>query len=89
VTATERFIVLLATIIGAAGVLGTGLSFVLRGLWNVRGSWDATNNRLTLLVEKVTELVARKDADHSRIEGRADRLESRLERHELWHQDHP
>lgn len=81
-------IAVLGTIVATAGIIVTGLAFVLRGLWNIRGSWDATNAGLAQLVDRVTDIVARKDEDHIRIERRAEEAAQRLERHLEWHDKH-
>lgn len=81
-------IAVLGTIVVTTGVIMTGVIFVLRALWDIRGSWDATNAGLARLVERVTDIVARKDEDHGRIERRADEAAQRLERHLEWHDKH-
>lgn len=77
-TAAERFVALLAAIIATGGGLGAGMVFLLKGLWQIRGAWDRTNNELHVLVERVAVMA-----------GRDDRMESRMERHEQWHADRP
>jgi hypothetical protein len=77
VTADGRFIALLVTILTGLGIIMGGVAFCLRALWNIRGSWDRTNNELGRAVDKLTSMNARDD-----------RLESRLERHLEWHDKH-
>lgn len=73
-------------IVGALGVTCGGLVLILRVLWQIRGSWDATVAELHALVIKVADLVAAKEADHKRLERRDDQLDERLERHLSWHE---
>jgi hypothetical protein len=81
-------VILLCTIVGASGAVMTGVVVCLRALWRIRGSWDATNAQLQLLVAKVADLIALKDRDHDRLERRADELAQRMERHLQWHDKH-
>lgn len=78
-------IVVLCTVIGTFGVLMGGVGMCLRVLWSIRGSWDATNTELRLLVERVAALVVLKDADHARLDKRSEEIAGRLERHLEWH----
>jgi hypothetical protein len=73
-TPDGRFIALLVTILTGLSIIMGGLLWLGRVLWNIRGSWDHTNDELHTLVDKVGALVARDD-----------RLEARIERHESWH----
>ncbi len=88
-SASDRFVALLVTILTGVGIITTGVVWVLRMLWNIRGSWDATNAKLERLVDKVGDLVAGKREDHERLDKRDDRIEARMERHEQWHDEHP
>ena len=81
-------ITLTVTVLTGLAVVTAGVVFCLRVLWNIRGSWDATNAQLVRLVERVTDLVASKDKDHVRLERRADEVAQRLERHLEWHDKH-
>jgi hypothetical protein len=81
-------VAVLGTIVATAGIIMTGLVFVLRALWNIRGSWDDTNAKLQLLVERVAAMVVLKDADHARLDKRSEEIAGRLERHLEWHDKH-
>jgi hypothetical protein len=74
VTAPDRFVALLVTILTGTAILMTGLLWLGRMLWNIRGSWDTTNAELHTLVDRV-----------GHMDARYERLESRVERHEDWH----
>lgn len=85
---TQSAVILLCTIVGAFGVLMGGIAMCLRVLWGIRGSWDATNTELRLLVERVATLVTLKDADNARLNKRDEEIAGRLERHLEWHDKH-
>lgn len=87
-TPGERFLTLIvATLSGIAIIMG-GFIFVIKLLWSIRGGWDRTNAELHELVGDVRDLVIAKERDHARLEMKNDRLESRIERHEDWHDKH-
>lgn len=87
-SAHAQTIALLCTVLGAVAVVATGVVFCLRTLWNIRGSWDATNAGLATLVREVGALVLAKDREHSRLEQRTAEVSERLERHLSWHDKH-
>ena len=78
----------LGIILAAVAVVMGGVLFCARLLWNIRGSWDHTNDQLQQLVSRVVELIASKDRDHERLDKRAAEVASRLERHLEWHDRH-
>lgn len=84
-TGAERFAALLAAIIAAGGGIGGGLGLAARGLWRIKGAWDATNGELRGLARDVRALVAANERDHRRLDDRDDRIEARLDRHEQRH----
>jgi len=73
------------SVTGALAVIGGGLIVMVRTLWKISAAWAGTNASLAALVAKVGDLVAAKDADHARLERRADEVAERLERHLTWH----
>jgi len=83
-----RFIITLCTILGGVAIIMGGVIWCLKALWNIRGSWDATNARLERLVDRVQDLVSDSKERTERLERRDDRLEERMERHEQWHAGH-
>lgn len=85
---TSAGIIVACAVVGALGVVGTGLVLILRVLWQIHGSWDATLGELHALVGKVAGLVTAKEADHARLERRDDEIAGRLERHLEWHDKH-
>jgi hypothetical protein len=77
VSSADRFIALLVTILTGVTIIAGGITVVLRVLWNIRGSWDATNNDLKRLVDKMENMSQRDD-----------RLDRAVERHLDWHDKH-
>lgn len=77
-TAAEHFWALLTAIVTVGAMLGMGMIRVGRLLWNVRGSWDATNAKLERLVDKVADLVNDKKADHDRLTAADEKLDRRV-----------
>lgn len=84
VTPDQRFAILLV-ILGAA--LG-GIGWLVKSLLGVTAQWVRTGAKLEELSSDIRDLVSAKERDHGRIETRIDRIEGRVERHEIWHTDH-
>lgn len=82
-TPDQRFAVLLVVL---TAVLG-GVGWLARSVLGVTAQWVRTGAKLEELSTDIRDLVAAKERDHGRIETRIDRVESRVERHEVWHQD--
>lgn len=83
-TPDQRFTVLTVFL---AAVLG-GVGWLVRSLLGVTAQWGRTGAKLEELSTDIRDLVASKERDHSRIETRIDRVEGRVERHEVWHTGH-
>lgn len=83
-TATGHFFVTIAGIITAIA----GIIAILRTLWNIRGSWDATNTQLKLLVAEVKHITVDQARADAILREKDDILERRIERHEQWHDKH-
>ena len=80
----QRFAILLV-VLGAA--LG-GIGWLVKSLLGVTAQWVRTGAKLEELSSDIRDLVSAKERDHGRIETRIDRIEGRVERHEVWHTDH-
>jgi len=80
----QRFAILLV-VLGAA--LG-GIGWLVKSLLGVTAQWVRTGAKLEELSADIRDLVSAKERDHGRIETRIDRIEGRVERHEVWHTDH-
>lgn len=83
-TPDQRFAVLLVVL---AAVLG-GVGWLAKSVLGVTAQWVRTGAKLEELSGDIRDLVSAKERDHGRIETRIDRVEGRVERHEVWHQDH-
>jgi hypothetical protein len=83
-TATGHFLVTTAGIITAIA----GIIAILRTLWNIRGSWDATNTQLKLLVSEVKHITVDQARADAILREKDNILERRIERHEQWHDKH-
>lgn len=84
VTPDQRFAILLVVL---AAVLG-GLGWLVKSLLGVTAQWGRTGAKLEELSTDIRDLVDAKQRDHDRIDNRVDRVEGRVERHEVWHTDH-
>lgn len=84
-TPDQRFSVLLILF---TAVLG-GVGWLLRSLLSVSQQWVRTGVKIEELTEDIRDLVGAKERDHDRMDGRIDRLEGRVERHDVWHSEHP
>lgn len=85
VTPDQRFSVLLVVL---AAVLA-GVGWMGRSLLRASQQWGRTGAKLEGLAEDIRDLVTSKEREHGRMDNRMDRLEGRVERHEVWHSDHP
>lgn len=82
-TPDQRFAVLLVVL---TAVLG-GVGWLAKSVFGVTAQWARTGAKLEELSTDIRDLVTAKERDHGRIETRIDRIEGRVERHEVWHQD--
>lgn len=83
-TPDQRFTVLMVLLSTALAAIG----WLTKCLLNVTQQWARTGVKLEELSQDIRDLVSAKERDHGRIEARIDRVEGRVERHEVWHQDH-
>jgi hypothetical protein len=83
-TPDQRFSILLVVLAAALG----GIGWLVKSLLGVTAQWVRTGARLEELSADIRDLVSAKERDHGRIETRIDRIEGRVERHEVWHTDH-
>jgi hypothetical protein len=83
-TPDQRFAILLVVLSAALG----GIGWLVKSLLGVTAQWVRTGTKLEELSTDIRDLVTAKERDHGRIETRIDRVESRVERHEVWHTDH-
>ena len=83
-TADQRFAILLVVL---AALLG-GVGWLVKSLLGVSAQWGRTGAKLEELSTDIRDLVSSKERDHGRMDARVDRLEGRVERHEIWHSDH-
>jgi len=83
-TPDQRFTVLMVLLSTALAAIG----WLAKSLLSVTKQWAITGVKLEELSNDIRDLVVAKERDHGRIETRIDRVESRVERHETWHQDH-
>lgn len=83
-TPDQRFAALMVVL---AAVLG-GVGWLAKSVLGVTAQWARTGARLEELSNDIRDLVIAKERDHGRMDARVDRLEGRVERHEVWHQDH-
>lgn len=83
-TPDQRFAVLMVFL---TAVLG-GLGWLAKSLLGVSAQWVRTGAKIEELTNDIRDLVSSKERDHGRMDSRVDRLEGRVERHEVWHQDH-
>lgn len=84
VTPDQRFTVLMVFLSAALG----GIGWLVKSLLGVTAQWGRTGARLEELSTDIRELVVSKERDHGRMDARVDRVEGRVDRHEVWHQDH-
>lgn len=83
-TPDQRFAILLVVLAAALG----GIGWLVKSLLGVTAQWVRTGSKLEELSTDIRDLVSAKERDHGRIETRIDRVEGRVERHEVWHTDH-
>lgn len=83
-TPDQRFTVLMVLLTAALAAIG----FLSRSFFSVSRQWVRTGAKLEELSNDIRDLVTAKERDHGRIDNRMDRLEGRVERHEVWHSDH-
>jgi hypothetical protein len=83
-TPDQRFAVLMVLLSAAMAAIG----FLAKAFFSVSRQWVRTGAKIEELTTDIRDLVASKERDHARIDTRMDRLEGRVERHEVWHSDH-
>lgn len=83
-TPDQRFAALMVVL---AAVLG-GVGWLAKSVLGVTAQWARTGAKLEELSTDIRDLVDSKERDHDRMDNRMDRLEGRVERHEVWHVDH-
>jgi hypothetical protein len=85
VTSSERFQLL----IGALGLLFVILTAGLGLIVRITIRWTKIESSLSVIADKIKDIVTGKDADHRDLEQQINKVDSRIERHEVWHDDHP
>lgn len=80
----QRFTVLMVLLTAILAGVGWLAKSVLRAVTQ----WARTGAKLEELSTDIRDLVSSKERDHGRMDARVDRLEGRVERHEIWHSDH-
>lgn len=83
-TADQRFAVLMVLLTAALAAIG----WLAQSLLGVSKQWGRTGAKLEELTADIRDLVASKERDHARLERAIERTDQRVERHEVWHQDH-
>lgn len=71
------------------GVVVAVLGWVARSLFKVSAQWIRTGDKIEVLGQSIEHLVRAKEVEHARFDSHLQRVEARLERHEIWHDDHP
>jgi tRNA(Ser,Leu) C12 N-acetylase TAN1 len=66
-------------------VLSSGLALLVR----ITRRWQKIEDNLDTIASKIADLVRNKEEDHRELAQRIDKVDSRLERHEVWHDEHP
>jgi hypothetical protein len=83
-TPDQRFAVLIVLLTAALAAIG----WLAKSLLSATAQWGRTGAKIEELANDIRDLVDSKVRDHARMDNRMDRLEGRVERHEVWHQDH-
>ncbi len=83
-TPDQRFAVLMVFL---TAILA-GLGWLGKSVFGVVSQWARTGAKLEELSQDIRDLVTTKERDHARIDGRVDRLDERVTRHEGWHAEH-
>lgn len=84
-SANERFSLLIAGMGLLFTVLTVGLGLIVR----ITRRWTKIEDSLSTIAEKIQGIVKDKDDDHRELSYRIEKVDSRIERHEQWHDDHP
>lgn len=87
-TAAQRFYLLLSILV----ILMGAIVALIKIVWGASRAYngglarlDKASEGIVDLGEDLKALVKNKEKDHDKIDKRFDRLEARLERHEVWH----
>jgi hypothetical protein len=71
-------------------ISGGGLVIIMLGLIvRITLRWGKIENHLESIADKVGSLVAEKEDAHKELRHGIEKVDSRIERHEAWHDDHP
>lgn len=73
----------------------TGLALVAalcgwvgKSVLSISQRWATAVSELKQLGVDIHNVIEWKDREHVRLDTKVDRLDSRVERHEIWHDDH-
>jgi len=81
----QRFTLIMSGI----AILASAIGWLAKSFMGVSKQWTLTGERLERLGLDLRQVVDWKDREHGRIELRVERVDNKLERHEVWHDDHP
>jgi hypothetical protein len=84
VTPDERFSLTLTAIGLLFVMMSAGLGLIVR----ITAKWTRVEDRLDVLVTKISEVVTGARDDKGQMHEQIDRVDRRIERHEEWHDTH-
>lgn len=84
-TPSERYGIIIAGLGLGVTVLSVGLGLIVR----ITRRWTQIEDSLHAIANTFKVMADDNGKDHKELSDRINRADARIERHELWHDDHP